>query len=407
MSGIVHLTVHQFGPITDAEVEFDKYTVLIGEQGSGKSTIAKLYSMFTWMEKGLARGIISKNYITMHPRFKKTYCAYHRIETYFKEDTIIRFSGLHYNFSYVNETFCVEEKMLSDSYKVAKVMYIPAERNFLSTVEDKSGLKSLPKSLETLLEEFDQAKNAFKTGYRLPFTNADFEYDALNKIAWIKGTDYKIRLSAASSGFQSVLPLTLVTSFLSNLVLESTGKEDLTIKEKKQIEKEVNKVMDDESLTEEVKFATLRNISSRFKYSCFVNIVEEMEQNLYPESQMSVLFDLLNATNKIELNRLVLTTHSPYVINYLTLAAKAFLLNQKVSEDEALKDELNKVVPLESMVDPNKLRVYELKNGGVKLLSSYEGLPSDENFLNIQLGLTNELFDRLLEVEEKFDYKAN
>ena len=253
--------------------------------------------------------------------------------------------------------------------------------------------------------EFDKAKNSFKSGYKLPFNDSDFEYDALNKIPWIKGRDYKIRLSAASSGYQSVLPLSMVTKFLSDLVLENANKEDLTNKEKKQIEKEVNKVMDDKSLTEEVKFATLRSISSRFKYSRFVNIVEEMEQNLYPESQMAVLFDLLNYANKIDLNRLVLTTHSPYIINYLTLAAKAYLLNKKTSGDNDLRDKINEIVPLSSIVNPEQLYIYELKDGNVIPLNSYEGLPSDENFLNIQLGETNELFDQLLEIEEEFDNK--
>lgn len=245
MSDTVNLTIHQFGPISDADVVFDKYTVLIGKQGSGKSTVAKLYSLFTWMEKGLARRVTSEKYITQYSRFQKIYCAYHRLESYFKIETVIRFYGLHYNFFYENEKFRVEEKGLPDSYKVAKVMYVPAERNFLSTADDTDSLKSLPESLETLLEEFGKAKNAFKTGYRLPFDDTDFEYDALNKISWIKGNNYKIRLSAASSGYQSVLPLSLITRFLSDLVLDNTSKEDLSIKEKKQIEKEVNKVMDD------------------------------------------------------------------------------------------------------------------------------------------------------------------
>lgn len=60
MNETVNLTVYQFGPISEADVVFDKYTVLIGKQGSGKSTIAKLYSMFTWLEKGLARRITSE-----------------------------------------------------------------------------------------------------------------------------------------------------------------------------------------------------------------------------------------------------------------------------------------------------------------------------------------------------------
>lgn len=36
MNETVNLTVYQFGPISEADVVFDKYTVLIGKQGSGK-----------------------------------------------------------------------------------------------------------------------------------------------------------------------------------------------------------------------------------------------------------------------------------------------------------------------------------------------------------------------------------
>ena len=147
----------------------------------------------------------------------------------------------------------------------------------------------------------------------------------------------------------------------------------------------------------------LRTISSRFRYSHFVNIVEEMEQNLYPESQMGVLFELLSCTNKTEQNCLLLTTHSPYVINYLTLAGKAFLVTQKVSENGVLLEKIKNVVPSQSIVNPMQLRIYELKDGVVQPLKEYEGLPSDENFLNMQLGLTNDLFDRLLEIEEEYD----
>ena len=36
MNETVNLTVYQFGPISEADVVFDKYTVLIGKQGIGK-----------------------------------------------------------------------------------------------------------------------------------------------------------------------------------------------------------------------------------------------------------------------------------------------------------------------------------------------------------------------------------
>ena len=403
MSETVRLTIHEFGPISDADIVFDKYTVLTGKQGSGKSTVAKLYSMFTWMEKDLARRITSEKYITQYARFQKKYCAYHRLDTYFKEDTVIHFYGLHYNFFYEQDRFRIEEMESQTDYNVAKVMYVPAERNFLSTVDNPTNLKNLPESLQTFLEEFENAKKELNNGYQLPFIEIGFEYDVLNKISWIKGKDYKIRLSAASSGYQSVIPLALVTKFLSDLVQDNASKEDLDLKERNQIKKEVDRVMNDNTLTEEVKFAILRTISSRFRYSHFVNIVEEMEQNLYPESQMGVLFELLSCTNKTEQNCLLLTTHSPYVINYLTLAGKAFLVTQKVSENDVLLEKIKDVVPSQSIVNPMQLRIYELKDGVVQPLKEYEGLPSDENFLNMQLGLTNDLFDRLLEIEEEYD----
>ncbi|MCI6523256.1 MAG: AAA family ATPase [Parabacteroides sp.] len=57
------LYIEHFGPIIEARVPINKITVLIGRQGSGKSTIAKLYSLFVWMEKSLMRHSLTKKYI--------------------------------------------------------------------------------------------------------------------------------------------------------------------------------------------------------------------------------------------------------------------------------------------------------------------------------------------------------
>ena len=57
------LYIEHFGPIIEARVSINKITVLIGQQGLGKSTIAKLYSLFVWMEKSLMRHSLTKKYI--------------------------------------------------------------------------------------------------------------------------------------------------------------------------------------------------------------------------------------------------------------------------------------------------------------------------------------------------------
>ena len=64
-------------------------------------------------------------------------------------------------------------------------------------------------------------------------------------------------------------------------------------------------------------------------------------------------------------------------------------------------DSLKEVVPLESTVLPEDVSVYQISsNGEISLLDKYDGLPVDSNILNGALGETNDLFDRLLEIED-------
>ena len=59
------IKIKNFGPIKEGLgeewIDINKLTVFIGNQGSGKSTIAKLFSTFTWIEKALIRGDIEQH----------------------------------------------------------------------------------------------------------------------------------------------------------------------------------------------------------------------------------------------------------------------------------------------------------------------------------------------------------
>ena len=167
------------------------------------------------------------------------------------------------------------------------------------------------------------------------------------------------------------------------------------------IHSEIEKIMNDDSLSDEVKFIMARNVSAKFSYYNFVNIVEEMEQNLYPESQKDVLYELLKYTNDNENNRLLLTTHSPYIISYLTIAVKAWQLSNEINR-ENIKEKLDKLVPIMSQIDGGRLKIYELGSGKASLLETSNGIPTDDNMLNNHLGLTNEMFDELFELEEEW-----
>jgi hypothetical protein len=135
-----------------------------------------------------------------------------------------------------------------------------------------------------------------------------------------------------------------------------------------------------------------------------MNIVEEPEQNLYPTSQKNILFKLLEFVNQNDGNGLLITTHSPYIISYLTLAMKGFSVWRRVEQSslsDKLAEKLEAIVPLAASVDCRDVIVYEVYGDGtVKKLGSYDGLPSDNNFLNNLLAELNEMFDDLLEIEE-------
>ena len=80
--------------------------------------------------------------------------------------------------------------------------------------------------------------------------------------------------------------------------------------------------------------AEITTVANKYTNSFFLNVVEEPEQNLFPESQMKNLAFLLEAANVNDENKIVMTTHSSYVLSYITLAAKSYeLMNKGVKYD--------------------------------------------------------------------------
>ena len=395
----IRLSIKNFGPIKEGNFFIGKYTIFIGNQGTGKSTIAKLFSLFTWLEKALIRNIVTPKQLQQGNFNNKSYNEYYQINDYYKDDTFLEYEGLRYDFKYNNKKLSITVKV-GETENIYKVMYVPAERNILSVLNKPTNIKEWPKTLASFLEAFEESKQHNKA-YTLPMHDApNFEYDKLNNISWIKGTNYRIRLTDASSGYQSLVPLCLVTEYLDKLVKENSNSE-LSLSDKMKLKKEVDNVMARNDLSNDVKDAMLQNISAKYKYAGFINIVEEMEQNLYPQSQKDILYFLLEKCNNMDTNKLLLTTHSPYLINYITLATKAFTIWQQIKSSN-LANLLNDIVPQQSAIDISLLNIYELNADGTSnVLKQVNYIPSDDNLLNNFLGDTNDLYNDLLDIEEQ------
>ena len=285
-------------------------------------------------------------------------------------------------------------------------MYVPSERNFISYVKAARDLKLSSDSLKEFLVEFEKAKKGLKGIVDLPCVDACIEYDRLNDNLNLKGDGYKIRLTEASSGFQSLVPLYLVSKYLSASVQKQSenNQEPMSGEELNRFKKGVEDIVDNENLTGEQRRAALSVLSSKFNKTSFVNIVEEPEQNLYPFSQWQLLYRLLEFNNLNSDNQLIMTTHSPYVVNCLSIVIQGYELKNKIEKSDKadlLREKLYKVVSEKSLVSPNSVAIYELDaKGMIRRLPDFEGIPSDSNVLNEMLKEGNLIFDALLEIEE-------
>lgn len=353
------LIVKSFGPVKDLDIIFKKVTLFIGDQGTGKSCVAKLFSMFKWTEKVLSQKKYKLSYFEQYNRFQKMLCKYHRIESFVNESSYIKFEGDLYDFLYENGNFSVIDKN-HEIKGISKVMYVPAERSIVSVAENKSKLlKELPDSSETFSDEFVNAKKFFQNGYNLPFEGLRFEYDSLNDAGWIHGVDYKVRLINASSGIQSSLPMCIVSEYLSSKI---SDKEEVKLskEEKDKLEKRVAEIMLNEEYSDSIKDMMIRQLSYANRYNQLINIVEEPELNLFPRSQMEVLFSLISNNASAEENMLVFTTHSPYslaIINTMIMGAKAY-----ANATEEQRGQIEAILPVKYQINENEIAAYRLSS---------------------------------------------
>lgn len=430
------LKIKKFGPIQegfsdgDGFLEISPVTVICGNQATGKSTIAKLYSTCAWLEKKIDSGEFPKRIL------KSTFVdslAYHKIDCYLKKESEIQYIGESCVITYSDQRISVELIKESD-YIRPKIVYIPAERNFCTSIENASSLKGLAKDTFDFLSDYMVAANSLKNAkYKLPLNGYEYRYDSKSNTSYVaeNAKNYEIDIVNASSGLQSLSPMALTSAYYSQFIAnDKTYNTEFSFDQERRWKEGMNKIGNQYGMPENslqflsdaltqyrnkikgvVNLETARDRAIykwlvRIINSRFVNVVEEPEQNLYPESQAEVLYYLLqcfntqsyNTTAKIE-NKLLITTHSPYILAYLTQSAKAAeLLSRGVPEKE-----IEKIVPVNAVVPGEKIHIYETKTDGtIKLLKPYKSLPSDENELNKALEAQNESFSELLELEAKY-----
>lgn len=307
------------------------------------------------------------------------------------------------------------ELKTGETYALPQVMYVPSERNFISYMDEPDLLKLAAGNLTEFLAEFVRAKKALDKPMLLPFGNTSLQLHEPTGALHVVGDSedesqpsYAIRLSETSSGYQSSVPLLLVTRHLNEVRKKSIHDKSLSDDlSPNQLAKFAQAIVETgkPDKNSQIWLNKVVSVVSRFRKTHLINIVEEPEQNLFPDSQWRMLESLLAYNNQIADNKLVMTSHSPYLINVLSVAIKAHAVLHKFQshdQEQVLRERVASIFHPAASTPGDEVTVYQLtQDGRVDALPSIEGVPTDENLLNLGLRKCNEAFDALYDIEDE------
>lgn len=383
-----HLTIKNIGPISSVDITLNSINVFIGPQSSGKSTLAKIISYCSWVEKNSI--LESRN-----DDFKEKLMSFHNIDdAYFNSNSYLKYESNCCKIEAKGKEFKgkIEITLNKDGNKIFrnhKITYFPAERNFVAAIPSLGKYNEKNNNIISFLYEWYKAKQLYtqENSFTSPIPtlgNISYYYEKDKDIDNITlNNGESIRLQNSSSGLQSIIPLLIVWNYSLNNVFEEKRtrspfeilhleektkflQEELIlalnkiIKSQKEILKEYknkndifSKQIHESILQQQEEIANLLGLYSEYHYSHL--IVEEPEQNLFPETQRDLIYYLLHTLNNGRSNKLVITTHSPYILYALNNCMMGYLVKERLKDKQ--------ISSSKAWVDPNNVSVWEIHDG--------------------------------------------
>lgn len=358
------LVIKNFGPIKSVDLELGKMTILIGEQATGKSTIAKVLAVCRYFSfiVNYSVEIKKQNEFSNNEQFLQGLRNW-EIDSYLTEDSSFIYKNSLYRFEFqyrkiiefenisdgvdlkkeffechtkINSELPEFDKLLDQlddlrieetantntaidffqllgwspnenfyRLNVKKVMdnplYIPTERNLDNALSVR---------IEALQDEVNKINNIVKR-YKneTVISPLSITYKNQNGDGYVKkdnGSTY-YPLHNGASGYQSSIPIVLAVKYYNEI----------------------------------------ENRQRTF-------IVEEPELNLFPTAQKKLVEFLVDSTGNHGNNKFLIPTHSPYIISSLNNLMVAYRVGQK--NEKKTSD----IVSKNFWIDPKHVKAYKL-----------------------------------------------
>jgi AAA ATPase domain len=124
--------------------------------------------------------------------------------------------------------------------------------------------------------------------------------------------------------------------------------------------------------------------------------IEEPEAHLFPSAQSLLVQGLVSMSREGKGQRLLLTTHSPYVLAKINNLIKAGGLEATL--DDAKHPALSRIVPKRARIAPGDAHAYAIVDGELRSIIDEDGLIAAD-YLDDVSGQIGAEFSRLLQLE--------
>lgn len=374
-----HLIIKNIGPVKEAEIELKRFNFIIGPQSSGKSTVAKILSTCSWIEKEAAT-TINENVIADADSFVSLMEDFHKMIDYFDDDSEIEYETDVVIIILKGTEFQIRLKN-QELYRREKICYIPSERNAV-TLPELQGFEFGQTNLRSFLFDWYNAREFYgeenkadilNLGVRYYYDPSEQKYK--DRIEHVNGKTYKIPLGSASSGLQSVVPLQIMMQYYTNQYFNTFAEKTsfdsdtktrmiqnrvvdkyvLSVvypgfdpKKRNELIKEQNDRIHEGNPEARALLEKYREELERLTVPVRTSfVVEEPEQNLYPFTQIDLLEAIVELCSNERGHGCTITTHSPFILNYLNVLIERF----------------NKNIPDQVKLNPEELGVYSVSEG--------------------------------------------
>ena len=418
------IIINNFGSIKYAEIEVKKILVLIGEQASGKSTIAKLIYFFKTIQEDLFSQIyrdkqnqsLDINSDILPPIQQKFYNFFgptnnlpdFEITFYysFNENKFLKLSNdenkkmkISPIDTFINEKFTILASDIKFRLR-QEYLNINKNRNIQPLIKEEEKIK-YAQQLYDLLNDLFQNKQrdllfivagrsatvAYPSLFdnlkqNIPIDNYERSSKTLDEMLLEKFIEKFVRVKDIFRKFRNFEGL--IESYSENNIKEKLyqvkNKIDKILKGEYRIDDLGEKILFNKE-TEE--YIYLSNTSSgqqesiRILQDIFLNILdntkvlrilEEPEAHLFPVAQKQLIELLALMVNQNNDNQLIITTHSPYV---LTVFNNLLFANRVVEKNPSTESEVAQIIPQDSWLSAKDFSAYSLGNQSVSEDTNY------------------------------------